>query len=252
MMKKMRGEKKVTKRSVLARKPYPAFDYLDLLARSYQIMAVFGLLGEHCGEDLDFRLHHRLVLTYPDSTSINFCNTLTNPLGHLSPNGPLANLTALYPFNGLPDLHRLSLPKTASTGVEKAMQTGLIASIALHTMTVRPRCTDLCIRFYRGRQLEAVSTHAEWASGFYNRVRRYTELPFWRARSRVPEDHELEQNGHRAPLRQGAFNLTTQVRISDKARFIEEPCIVGRNSGASGIITSKPRPCGSLRGRRRS
>lgn len=31
---------------------------------------------------------------------------LVNPLGHLSPNGSLANLAARYPFNGLPDLHR--------------------------------------------------------------------------------------------------------------------------------------------------
>jgi len=31
---------------------------------------------------------------------------LVNPLGHLSPSGSLANLAALYPFNGLPDLHR--------------------------------------------------------------------------------------------------------------------------------------------------
>jgi hypothetical protein len=31
---------------------------------------------------------------------------LVNPLGHLSPNGSLAHLAALYPFNGLPDLHR--------------------------------------------------------------------------------------------------------------------------------------------------
>ena len=31
---------------------------------------------------------------------------LVNPLGHLPPNGALANLAALYPFNGLPDLHR--------------------------------------------------------------------------------------------------------------------------------------------------
>jgi hypothetical protein len=31
---------------------------------------------------------------------------LVNPLGHLSPNGSLAKLAALYPFNGLPDSHR--------------------------------------------------------------------------------------------------------------------------------------------------
>ena len=35
-----------------------------------------------------------------------YATTLVNPLGHLSPNGSLAKLTALYPFNGLPDLHR--------------------------------------------------------------------------------------------------------------------------------------------------
>jgi hypothetical protein len=37
---------------------------------------------------------------------INCLQSLVTPLGHLSPNGSLANLAALYSFNGLPDLHR--------------------------------------------------------------------------------------------------------------------------------------------------
>jgi hypothetical protein len=64
---------------------------------------VFRLLGEHCGEDFDFRLDHQFV--YPIS-QINCYSPLVNPLGHLSPNRSLANLATLYPFDGLSDLHR--------------------------------------------------------------------------------------------------------------------------------------------------
>ncbi|HSE30066.1 MAG TPA: hypothetical protein VLA93_00665 [Pyrinomonadaceae bacterium] len=31
---------------------------------------------------------------------------MVNPSAHLFPNGSLANLAALYPFNSLPELHR--------------------------------------------------------------------------------------------------------------------------------------------------
>jgi len=40
------------------------------------------------------------------SSVVSVSTSLAIPLGHLSPNRSLANLAALYPLNGLPDLHR--------------------------------------------------------------------------------------------------------------------------------------------------
>jgi 2-polyprenyl-6-methoxyphenol hydroxylase-like FAD-dependent oxidoreductase len=119
-----------------------------------------------------------------------------------------------------------SLDPLSSTGVEKAMQTGLIAAIALHTMLLRPDSKELCARFYRDRLKEIVSTHAAWSAGFYGEVKRYAEFPFWQARSGVSEYREREENLWRPSLPKGSFGLSTQVRISDKTQLIEEPCIV--------------------------
>jgi flavin-dependent dehydrogenase len=46
-----------------------------------------------------------------------------------------------------------SLDPLSSTGVEKAMHSGLIAATAIHTILVRPERASLCARFYRARQL---------------------------------------------------------------------------------------------------
>ncbi len=55
--------------------------------------ALFAFLNAHSLEDL------KIIFA-------SCYSPLVSPLGHLSPNGSLANLAALYPFNGLPDLHR--------------------------------------------------------------------------------------------------------------------------------------------------
>jgi hypothetical protein len=119
-----------------------------------------------------------------------------------------------------------SLDPLSSTGVEKAMQSGVIAAIALHTMILWPDRKDLCTKFYRDRQEETVSAHAQWSSGFYHDVRRYAEFPFWLSRSNLSGYDHREQRLLRAPLREHLFGPTTQVRISDRARLVEEPCII--------------------------
>src|SRR5205823_794692 len=70
-----------------------------------------------------------------------------------------------------------SLDPLSSTGVEKAMHTGLAAALALHTMMARPGRQDLCHCFYRDRQREAVSAHAAWSGAFYRRVTRFGDRP---------------------------------------------------------------------------
>jgi len=62
-----------------------------------------------------------------------------------------------------------ALDPLSSTGVEKALQNGLVAATALHTMLARPDRKELCARFYRARQNETVSSHASWSSDFYRR-----------------------------------------------------------------------------------
>jgi flavin-dependent dehydrogenase len=119
-----------------------------------------------------------------------------------------------------------SLDPLSSTGVEKAMRSGLTAAIALHTMMVRPERRELSVRFYRDRIAEAVAAHARWSVGFYQDVGRYADFPFWEARSEGVEQPRSEVSRANVSAPDG-IGLTTHVRISQRAQWIEEACIVG-------------------------
>jgi hypothetical protein len=124
-----------------------------------------------------------------------------------------------------------ALDPLSSTGVEKAAQSATIAAFAIHTMLEQPSRTDLCLRFYRDRQQETISAHRAWASEFYGSVARYAELPFWRARSAPPglagpKAVPSTTTGASTAPAAANFSLQTRVRLSDRARVVEEPCLV--------------------------
>ncbi|HVT40538.1 MAG TPA: NAD(P)/FAD-dependent oxidoreductase [Gemmatimonadaceae bacterium] len=120
----------------------------------------------------------------------------------------------------------LSLDPLSSTGVERAMQSGCRAAIALHTMIRWPERRELCVGFCRDRHLETVTSHTAWALEFYGAVKRYGERPFWRARSEsrgpapqlslTPSEREFK-----------SVSQSARVRVSSAARFVDSACIVG-------------------------
>ena len=125
-----------------------------------------------------------------------------------------------------------SLDPLSSTGVEKAMQTGLAAAVTLHTMMLRPERSDLCLKFYRDRHFEAVSQHAIWSAGFYQSVDRYHEFPFWQTRSRVQKQRSPEANpSPQSPVsptyRRLSCDPRMKLQISETACIVQQPCIVG-------------------------
>jgi len=116
-----------------------------------------------------------------------------------------------------------ALDPLSSTGVEKAAQSGTVAATAIHTILEQPSRMDLCLRFYRDRQQETILAHRAWASEFYGRVARYAEMPFWRARSKLPSLAKPRTSPAPAPTN---FALETLLRLSDSNRLVQEPCIV--------------------------
>jgi len=78
-----------------------------------------------------------------------------------------------------------TLDPLSSTGVEKAMQNGCVAAVALHTLINRPDRAELCMRFYRDRQRETEMVHSDWR-------------PSSMARSNVTRSY---RSGARDPLR---------------------------------------------------
>jgi hypothetical protein len=119
------------------------------------------------------------------------------------------------------------LDPLSSTGVEKAMQSGLIAAITIHTMILRPERKELCARFYTSRQSETVSTHAAWSAEYYQKVERFAANDFWRKRSVTPESASPETRLSNRPVYPALLRAPTWVRISADTRLVEEPCVLG-------------------------
>jgi hypothetical protein len=119
-----------------------------------------------------------------------------------------------------------TLDPLSSTGVEKALQTGCIAAIAVHTMILWPERNELCMKFCRERHNETVSAHAAWSADFYRRVVRFGELPFWLARSQVSNGGPRMPLSPKFSLEDKSIRLTTRVQMSSKARLVKEPCII--------------------------
>jgi hypothetical protein len=120
----------------------------------------------------------------------------------------------------------LALDPLSSTGVEKAVQTALVGSIAVHTMLARPANAPLAEQFYRERQAETAAQHAVWSAGYYAEARRHADRPFWRARSApapAPEPARLHDGEPPALLR----DPSRRCALSPHATFAAVPCLDG-------------------------
>lgn len=124
-----------------------------------------------------------------------------------------------------------ALDPLSSTGVEKAMQTALSGSIAVHTLLARPANAPCVFSFHAERQREAVERHAAWAAGHYRELARYAEAPFWRRRAVPRVWPPAELPGGAVPdlseVSDPAALLHVPVRLSETTRLVELPCIQG-------------------------
>jgi hypothetical protein len=129
-----------------------------------------------------------------------------------------------------------SLDPLSSTGVEKAMCSGLTAATALHTIIRWPGRRDLCTRYFLNRQTECVSSQAAWSSGFYGNVKRFAAFPFWRVRS-AGTSSEPAATQLRPAVRQAKVNPACKVRISESVCLTNEPCIVDDEIRACAVLS---------------
>lgn len=75
----------------------------------------------------------------------------------------------------------LALDPLSSSGVQKAVQTALSASIVANTLLRRPQAGDPARRYYQDNLAEASARHRGWAQGHYAAARR--QDAFWTARA---------------------------------------------------------------------
>jgi flavin-dependent dehydrogenase len=143
-----------------------------------------------------------------------------------------------------------ALDPLSSTGVEKAMQCGNVAAIAINTLIDEPDRAELCLGFYRQRQKETVSAHSAWAADFYKSVKRFADFAFWQIRSNPPDSSRQQQTKPTEVVSAARISLDTAVHVSSLVRTVNEPCILGDRICAHAAIVhpALSRPVAFLQG----
>lgn len=133
----------------------------------------------------------------------------------------------------------------SSSGVHAALQSGLAAAVAIHTLLTPGADHPAAISFYRDHQRHAVERHAALAPASY--AERGGDEPFWRARAAPPEDRP-------EPLPVGLMRLESllphPVRLAPPAALAPTPCVVDDRVELRRALThpALPRPVAFLGG----
>lgn len=108
----------------------------------------------------------------------------------------------------------------SSTGVQTALQAGLSAAVAVHTILLGSPAA--AVAYYGEHQRHSVERHAAMAAGFYADSGEHAGRPFWRARATPPPAAPAAP----AP-RPLASLLPARVRLARGATLEPVPCVAG-------------------------
>ncbi len=111
----------------------------------------------------------------------------------------------------------------SSSGVQIAIQTGLAAAAAVHTILAQAGDRDAAIEYYGAHHRHAVDRHAATAAALYAEHRPYAPAAFWRARSAGAQPAPAR----RASATAIAELLGERVSLAPGADLRETPCLVG-------------------------
>jgi flavin-dependent dehydrogenase len=110
----------------------------------------------------------------------------------------------------------------SSSGVQTAIQTGVAASAAVHSILCEDGEVDAAVAYYREHQRHAVERHARLAARSYGDCASYAAEPFWRRRAaEAPEPPAA-----RAPIALRNL-LPLRVRLPCGSTLAPTPCVVG-------------------------
>ncbi|MGH3692866.1 MAG: NAD(P)/FAD-dependent oxidoreductase, partial [Pseudonocardiaceae bacterium] len=111
----------------------------------------------------------------------------------------------------------------SSCGVQTAIQTGLAAAAAIHSILTPDGDTPAALRYYTDHQHYSVQRHAASAAGLYAEHRAHADALFWRRRGAgAPPAPSPSAGG--VPL---ADLLPLRVRLPPAAAILDTPCLLG-------------------------
>ncbi|MEU9128456.1 NAD(P)/FAD-dependent oxidoreductase [Kitasatospora sp. NPDC048540] len=127
-----------------------------------------------------------------------------------------------------------ALDPLSSSGVDKAMQTAMAASVTVHTLLAAGHDRQAAMDFYRDSQRRSVEQHAQWAAGHYAEHRIHRDRPFWLHRGPLrqestPAKGRASKGGASAPdpVPPGPTVPDPWVRLAPTAALVDTPCAVG-------------------------
>lgn len=110
----------------------------------------------------------------------------------------------------------------SSCGVQTAIQTGLAAAAAVHSILAPDGDTHAALAYYADHQRYSVQRHAVTAAGRYAEHRLHADAHFWRRRAGAPPAPSPEPGG--IPL---ADLLPRRIRLAPAAAILDTPCQLG-------------------------
>lgn len=119
----------------------------------------------------------------------------------------------------------LAIDPISSSGVQKAIQSGLAAAIVSNTLLCRPALSGAAIQFYQSSLQEASARHNRWAAQHYGKVAAMRGGRFWRDRAAgaPPADPVPPPPGPLDPQTLAAM----RVSRSPQLEFVSTPCLDG-------------------------
>lgn len=174
------------------------------------------------------RLYRRLLAASP-----LFCELVTS--AELTGQVQTCDATS-YTVTTSVDVTRVQVGEAAfaidplsSSGVQTAIQTGLAAAAAVHSILAQDGDTHAALRYYADHQRYSVQRHAVSAATVYAEHRAHADALFWRRRSvgvvpSVPPPSVLSSSPGVTPL---ADLLPLQVRLPPAAAILDTPCLLG-------------------------
>jgi flavin-dependent dehydrogenase len=120
----------------------------------------------------------------------------------------------------------------SSSGVQTAIQTGVAAAAAVHSILAPDGDDGAAITFYDEHQRHSIERHAATAASIYAEQRSHADAEFWRRRAaghvgHAGTPHPARANAPAPDARSLAGLLPRRVQLAPAAALRDTPCLVG-------------------------
>jgi flavin-dependent dehydrogenase len=167
------------------------------------------------------QLYHRLLAASPLFAELVSGADLAGPV-RICDATSYAAATPIDPASVKVGEAAFAIDPLSSCGVQTAIQTGLAAAAAVHSILAPDGDTHAAIKYYADHQRYSVQRHAATAAGLYAEHRWHADAAFWRRRAGTPP-----APSPRPAVPPLVHLLPCRVRLPPEATILDTPCLLG-------------------------